>query len=57
MTDDPIVAEVRAARDAYASKFNYDLRAMFADLRRKDIESGRKTVRFPANRLPKKKPA
>lgn len=30
--EDPIVAEVRATRDAYAKKFNYDLDAMFEDL-------------------------
>ena len=51
MTNDPIVAEVRAARDAYAAKFNYNLHAMFEDLRRQDRESGRKTVRFPAKRI------
>ena len=32
MFDDPIVAEVRRARDELARKFNYDVRAICADL-------------------------
>jgi hypothetical protein len=32
MTDDPIVQEVRQAREAYAARFNYELAAMVADL-------------------------
>lgn len=31
---DPIVEEVRAARQAYAAKFNFDLKAIAADLRK-----------------------
>lgn len=31
--EDPIVEEVRRIRDAYAKKFNYDLDAIFRDLR------------------------
>ncbi len=30
---DPIVDEVRRARDAYAARFHYDLRAIFRDLK------------------------
>lgn len=33
MWEDPIVAEVRAVRDAHARKFNYDLDAIFADIK------------------------
>ena len=32
MTKDPIVAEVRKVREAYAKEFNYDLDAIFHDL-------------------------
>jgi hypothetical protein len=39
--DEPIVAEVRAAREAYAAKFNFDLRAIFADLQRRTAEAER----------------
>jgi hypothetical protein len=38
---DPIVEEVRRIRDAYAARFNYDLRAMFEDLKKQEHESGR----------------
>jgi hypothetical protein len=33
---DEIVEEVRAARDAYAAQFDYDIRRMFDDLKRKE---------------------
>jgi len=46
MIRDPIVDEVRAAREAYAKRFNYDLKLMFEDLQRRQRESGRKLVSF-----------
>lgn len=33
MEEDPIVAEVRDVREKLAAKFNYDVKAIFADLR------------------------
>jgi hypothetical protein len=45
--NDPIVDEVRKAREEYARSFNYDLKAMFDDLQRRERESGRQTVSFP----------
>ena len=45
MSDDPIVAEIRRLRDAYASKFNYDLTAICRDLREQHRKSGRPMVR------------
>ena len=33
MLNDEIVDEVRAIREAHASKFGYDLRAIYADLK------------------------
>jgi hypothetical protein len=36
MWEDPIVAEVRQVREAYAKKQNYDLRAMCEDLKAKE---------------------
>ena len=50
MIDDPIVDEVRAARDQYAKQFNYDLDAIFRDLQQKQVQSGRKLVSFPPRR-------
>jgi hypothetical protein len=35
MTNDPIVDEVRRVRDELAKRFNYDVDAIFADLREK----------------------
>lgn len=50
MTDDPIVEEVRQARQAYAARFNYDLAAMIDDLQRRTEEArraGREVVSLP----------
>ena len=41
---DPIVEEVRAARMAHTKKFNYDLSAICADIKRIEAESGHKLV-------------
>jgi hypothetical protein len=37
--EDPIVEEVRRFRDEHAAKFNYDLDAIYADLKRMEAES------------------
>jgi len=44
MYTDPIIDEIRKFRDEYAARFNYDLKAMLDDIRRRQKESGRKTV-------------
>ncbi len=44
MWTDEIVGEIHRIRDEYAKSFNYDLDAIFADLRKKQDESGRKVV-------------
>jgi len=52
MKPDPIVDEVRKAREAHAAKFNYDLLAICGDLRKKEKESGYPVVsRKPKLRL------
>ena len=38
MLNDEIVSEVRAIRDAHAAKFNYDLRAIYEDLKKSEAE-------------------
>ncbi len=43
---DPIVDEVRRVRDAYAARFNYDLRAIFRDLKEQEKRSGRQLVSY-----------
>lgn len=40
MKPDPIVDEVRKAREAHAAKFNYDLTAICADLKKKEKNAG-----------------
>ena len=44
---DPIVEEVRKAREEYARRFNFDLHAMCEDLRRKQKLPGGPVVSFP----------
>lgn len=50
MTQDPIVQEVRAIREAYARQFNFDLRAIYEDIKEKEKKSGRRVVSFPPRR-------
>lgn len=50
MTDDPIVVEVRNARDEYARRFNYDLDAICKDLQQKQSQSGKTLVALPPKR-------
>lgn len=47
MWQDEIVEEIHRIREEYAKSFNYDLDAIFADLQKKQAESGRKVVRLP----------
>ena len=50
MWKDEIVEEVRKHREAYAAKFNYDLQAMFEDLKKAERKSKRKKVSFKPKR-------
>ena len=45
MYEDPIVAEVRRVREHLAGKFDFDVRAIFEDLRKQQAVSGTKLVR------------
>jgi hypothetical protein len=47
MWNDEIVEEVRKARDDYAAQFNYDLEAIFEDIRRQEEKSHREVVSLP----------
>jgi hypothetical protein len=38
--NDPIVDEVRKVRDAHAARFNYDLDAIFQDIKERERKSG-----------------
>jgi hypothetical protein len=51
MWEDPIVEEVRKTRDAHAAKFNYDLQAIYRDLKEQEKHSGRTFVSYPPKRI------
>jgi hypothetical protein len=42
--NDPIVDEVRRVREAHAARFNYDLDAIFQDIKAREKQSGLKFV-------------
>lgn len=44
---DPIVEEIRRIRQEHAARFNFDLDAIFEDLREKERQSKRKIVSRP----------
>ena len=48
---DPIIAEVRAVREAHAARFNYDVKAIFEDIRAKQEVSERNYVSYPPRRV------
>lgn len=43
---DPIVEEIHKTREEYASKFDFDIDAMFQDLREKQSNGSHKIVSF-----------
>ncbi|MGF1612961.1 MAG: hypothetical protein ACFCVA_03355 [Gammaproteobacteria bacterium] len=47
MWKDPIVEEVRKAREAHAAQFGYDLRAIYKALKEEEAASGRKYISLP----------
>jgi hypothetical protein len=50
---DPIVEEVRKIRDEHAARFNYDLDAIFKDLKRREKESGQPVITLEPKRIVK----
>jgi hypothetical protein len=52
MNDDPIVAAVRKIRDELAAAFDYDVHAIFADLRRREAGLGDRLVRQSQTQRP-----
>lgn len=46
MWEDPIVAEVRAVREQLAAKFNFEVHAIFADLRQRQGSLGGRLIRL-----------
>ena len=54
---DPIVEEVRKAREAHAEKFNHDLDAIIRDLKRHELDEGREVVSLSPRILDQKQGA
>ena len=52
MWRDPIVEEIRKIREEHAARFNYDIDAIVADIRKRQEEGGHKVVSLPPRRLP-----
>jgi hypothetical protein len=50
MSSDPIVDEIRQIREQIAARFNYDVRAIGEDARKRDAASGEKIIRLPPRR-------
>ena len=48
MWSDEIVEETRKARDQYAAKFNYDLEAIYRDLKKHEEQAPEKFVSLPS---------
>ena len=51
MWQDPVVEEVRAIRDAYAKQFDYNLEAIYRDLKEQEAKSGWKVVSLQPKRI------
>ncbi len=45
--NDPIIDEIRKVREAHASQFNYDLDAIFRDIKEREKQGRRNVVSFP----------
>ena len=46
-TNDPLVLEVREAREKHAARFGYDLKEIFRDIKAQQEASGRTYVTYP----------
>jgi len=47
---DPIVEEIRRIRQEHAARFNYNVRAIIEDARKRQQQGNRKVVSFAAQR-------
>ena len=51
MWKDEIIEEVRKVRDEYAAKFDYDLDAIYKDIKKQEKKSKRKIVSLPSKKV------
>lgn len=47
MWQDPIVEEIHKIRNQHAREFNFDLQAIYDDLKEQESKSGRKVISLP----------
>ena len=50
MYEDEVIEEIRKNRDEYAKSFDYNLNAIFQDLKRKQTAHSHKVVKLPIKR-------
>jgi len=48
---DPVLAEIRAVREAYAERFAGDVTGMLADMRKRQQQGTRRVVSRPPKRI------
>lgn len=48
---DEIMDELDRIREAHAAEFNYDINALYADIKRREADSGRPYVSFGPRRV------
>lgn len=53
MPQDEIIKEVRAIREAYGERFDFDIDAIFRDAKEREAKSDRKVVSLEPRRLTK----
>lgn len=51
MWKDPIVEEVRKVREEHAARFNYDLEAIYRDLKEQESKSKRLFSSYPPRKM------
>lgn len=51
MGQDPILAEVRQARETHAARFNFDLQAIYRALKEQEEQSQREKVSLAPKRI------
>jgi hypothetical protein len=50
MSQDEIIREVRANREAYAKQFNFDIQAIYRDAKERELKESRKVVSLAPRR-------
>ena len=50
MPQDEIIQEVRTLREAYARRFNFDIRALYRDAKEREQQGGHKVVSLEPRR-------